>query len=241
MCIISSFALELELKPENTPTISNVETEAMVSIFKQRRYTVESKEAKKHALENRKLANYYLKNEALSADLKAEFTLLIEEKLATLVTQNNIPDPSIKDDVILSYYTTHKKQFENSKIVEIIAVPFDSLEEAFSFYTTNKDKPFQKIETTVSGTQRTFEKAPLELAKLHPIIKSSLKGIEEMNYLLPPLYINKKHTVMYIGEIKEGGFKPLEEVRSSIVTTLKDAMSKETRALLLENLKEAQR
>lgn len=230
-------AIDIKLSPDQKIEITPQEIQKTIDKALAKRIRIEKKDAKDVAFDNRLLANELLKNNLLLEDVALELKLSLEENFADLFVAKHQETIAINDHVLESYYNTHKKEFQEDQLVDVVIYEIKEFETASKLYDTFKNTPhnaetYAKEHNITSSTQKS------ELSKLSPVLKDALRDYEQKNYLTPPLFFQKKFFVVYIKDIAPNPNKNFKHHQDYITAMLKQKTLRDTRTMLLQKLKE---
>lgn len=230
------FAMDLSIKPDTNVSVSQNEVNQMIVNFKKKRMTMESSDAKAAVLDNRLLANAFIKNSLpeIKDELLTDLKLAIEENFAEQYVKRMQQNVDVKDEVIASYYYTNRKDFLNP-VVNATIYSFKSFEDANLFYEKSRSN-VSKIASLSQDFNATKVEQTMELSKISANIKPLLKDVNQSNYLTQPLFLNNQNVVIYINNIKNE-YLSLDESKDKIKTLLLQKIFSSTRENLLKDLK----
>lgn len=235
--LIPLLAIDVKFNPDKNIEVTSQEIQKTIDRALTKRIRIEKKDAKEVTIENRLLANELLKNNALSEDIATELKLSLEENLADLFVSKHQENIQINDQVLESYYNTHKKEFQEDQIVHFVIYDIKDFDTAIQLYTTFKNSP-SDAEAYAKEHNISMSVQNSEISKLSAMLKDALRDYEQKNYLTPPLFFQKKYFVLYIKDIQQNPNKSFKNHKEYITTMLKQKTFRDTRANLLQKLKE---
>lgn len=240
--IVFSFAIEVELKPDDNLSIGYKDAQVLKSyLYQTYRYRLTDQGAYDIVKENRLLANSYLKKNQLSLEDKKYLSIIIEKYLAEKFIKKIQEDQNISKKILFSYYVDNKDKFKNEDKIHIMLLRFSSFDKAINFYQlTKKSLSPQILEKAKNEFNATIKDLGWkEFSSLKAITKSFIqKGKKE--YFLPPFILaSNRVDILYVKDYQEGkGYKSFDTVKDKIKKILySKAFIKERNKILhqLEN------
>jgi len=230
------FAVEINISTAKDINVTNSQIEQLTLSLKEKRFMIEKESAKKLIYENRLIANDFLEKNKIPQNLQDKITLFIEDELAKLATQKEQDLYKIDNEIIESYYKTHKNDFQKDRTFEVKSYIFETFNDANDFYVKHKSNPSNAQQYSKEHNITSISDK-LEFNKIYPLIKQNIKLNDEKDYLIHPLNFKTKFTVTHIIDFEEKGFRDLKDVKETIVTILKSTKAQEARDNILKNIK----
>lgn len=231
-------ALDLQVKPEQTISVSSQEIDQTVAKMLGKKVRIEKKDAQTVIYDNKVLANALLKADTLSPETLIDLRLSIEETLADLYVKQNQEKVEINNTVLESYYKTNPKEFQEDQLINTIVYNFNDYESASTFYNTFKTNAL-KSEAYAKEHNITNNAQEIEIGKISPMVKDALRDFEQKEYLTAPLFFQKKFIIVLIKDIKPNTKKSYLNHVDYITNVLKQKTLLDARKALLNKLKES--
>lgn len=231
----SLFALDITIAPSKTDTISKDEINTFINIIKKRKMNIDYDIAKEEVAKNRALADAYLEKSSNAKKRIQEGKLLFEEELKDLLVQEHLDKLKISDEVLLSYYKTHKDDYYNLKEIIFNSYRFSTFEDAMKFYTLYNENISNITETKIAS-----QKSTLKLHNLSPQVKILLRNTKEENYITSPQKFSKNYIIFHVLSITPDGMAPFKEVENDIKSKLTKKMKRDTLDSLLQKYYEVE-
>jgi len=221
-------SLGIEIKRQNIIEPTREELEIMENIFLERGIKTKEKDLKKYLKENKILSNWFVEASNKGKEIKElleKEKLLLEEKLAKEIVNRNLQKLNIDEEILKSYYITHKKYFLESGKIKVKIERFRNFDQAMEAYASKK------------STKNKGSVITLEEYKIHPIIKDILKKTPKGN-LTPPIFFKGKFIIFEIEDKIEPQLKKYEKVKDEIRRILLKKIIKRERERIVEEIKE---
>ena len=237
MIAIISFAIDIELKPDNNISVEYKDAQILKDyLYQTYRYRITDKGAYSIVKENRLLANAYLKKNLLSQKDKDYLAILAEKYLAEKFIKEFQKKQKLTDKILLSYYLDHQDEFKKEDKIHFILLQFPSFNKVMQFYHLTETMPHkQAIERAKSDYNATVRDLGWkEFSKLKTTVKSFVKKGKK-DYFLPPfIFAPQKVDILYVADYRVGkGYKKFEEIKEEIKKILySTAFVKERKRLL---------
>lgn len=229
---VHSFAINLEVTPSQSYDISQIDIENTVKLWQGRNLRIDAKEAKKLILENRVLADAFLKQGYFSDSVASENKIVYEEKLADLLVKNELKKID-NVDIPLSYYEDNKHEFYLKEDVHFKVYAYKTFEEALACYDANKNK-IDQLERYAKETNASVEEHTISLKTLHPQLQNLLIDFTSGSYITPPQKFYTNYIVFEVVEIIKAHLQPFKEVEEKIRKKLKKRIMNEKRTELVK-------
>lgn len=228
-------AVEINISTTKDTNVTNSQIEQLTLSLKEKRFMIEKESAKKLIYENRLIANNFLEQNKIPQSLQDKIILFTEDELTKLATQKEQESFKINNEVIESYYKTHKNDFKKDRTFEVTSYIFETFDEANDFYAKHKTNP-SNAQQYAKEHNITSISDKLEFNKIYSLIKLNIKLNDEKDYLIHPLNFKTKFTVTHIIDFEEKGFKELGEVKEVIVKILLSTKAQEARENILKTI-----
>jgi hypothetical protein len=225
-------ALNIQVSESSNHNISSLDIEKTVALWQKRNLRIDDQEAKKLVLENRVLADAFLKNGNLNDAIKVENQIVYEEQLADIFVQNELKKID-NIEIPLSYYENNKHEFFVLADIKFKVYAFKAFEEALDCYNKNKND-ISLLDAYATEHNTTVEEHTMSLKQLHPQLQNLLIDFETKGYIAPPQKFFTNYIVFEVVDIIKAHLQPFEEVKASIQTKLKKKIMNQKRDELLE-------
>ncbi len=245
LCIPFLFGVELQLKPNKDMNVSTQDVEALKQyVLRVLHFHLSDKGARDIALDNRLLANEYLKkHNELSPFDKKYLQICVERYLADKMVQeyqNSIP---VDEKVLLSYYLDHKEKYKKEPKIDEVLFWFDDAKKAIEFYLQVQGKNFEEAKKLAAkyGGRVEDRGGEKELSQFSQKVQEFIKKNPHPFYAMPPIILSPTvASVLYIKSYKEGeGYEPFEKVKNKIrQEILEKAFAKMRKELLAKYKKQ---
>ncbi|SMC10164.1 peptidyl-prolyl cis-trans isomerase [Nitratiruptor tergarcus] len=233
----SLFAIEVDIKPDTPPIrVSKGDIFTLKNyLFKKFRFRIKEKGARKVVLENRILANEYLKQGLLTPREKNRIKIELEIKLADNFVTHLQKSIKISPEILKSYYYDHIKEYKKSDKVQIERIRFKSYQDALEFYKKVNQYPKDKDILLTQFKGKVIYQGTVEKERLKTNIASFLQKGKE-HYAIPPIVVRSDIIDVYYIEkyIPSQGYKPFEEVKEEIENKLHKQLFAKKRKEILE-------
>lgn len=237
LCVIASFGIEIQFKQDSNITISQAEIDQTVALFLAKKMRIDPKDGALVAYDNRLLANAFLKSNALDETMKRNLLLSIEEQFGTLYVKQRQEQSAISDDVLESYFNTHKEQFTQDNLFKLAVFRTKDFDTALNLYLKTKETPQQAIvvakDLNISSGENDFYES-----KLATPIKVMLKDGDTSNYLTPPFPFLGDFVVIHVKEIQKGTSSSFKEEKERIKQILLEKRFLDTKLEIIKELKD---
>ena len=215
------FGVELHITPQKDINITSQDVDALKEyVLRTLKFHLSEKGAKRIVLDNRLLANEYLKKYKLSPFDKKYIQICVERYLADKMVQEYQKSIPIDEKVLLSYYLDHKEKYKKELKIEAVLFWFDDAKKAIDFYIQAQGKSFEGAKKLAQKLKGVMQ----EMGGVKPLSKFSQKVqkfIEKnpyVGYAMPPVIISPNSaSVLYIKSYEtEQGYKPFEDVKEQV-------------------------
>jgi len=210
-----SFGVDLNITTSDRDYATTSEIYQLKKNLLIRKIKIDDKEASRILEENMILSNLYLIENKLSKEMKNNFKILIEDKLAKMLIDEKEKNLHLSEDVLLSFYKDKKKLFFSKEIAFLSVYQFNDFDSALKFYQKFNNNT-KDISIYAKDSNITKINQELEFSAIHPQIKGYLKKKTEMNYVVPPQKWAEHFIVVYLEKIKKEGYRPYEEIKEEI-------------------------
>ena len=228
---INLYSIEVNILPDSKEQVKQEEIAAVGKRLKSQRMIMETSDIKQMILDNRLLANEYLKSNDIK-ELIVNLRLETERALATRYVQAIQNDIKISDEALKSYYVSHELEFKRPADVNFTIVKFHKYDDAMKFYDDYKSK-IHDIDLSEYNTSTMLK----QLAFLNRDISGLLKKGSKQSYLLPPQFFIDHFSVIYIHNINPINIAPFEEVKEKIRSLLFEKIFKDEKRKIIESLR----
>ena len=194
LCIISFslFAIQIEIFPDkDSKNVSSEEISTLISNMASKGIVIDKQNAKKYILENRLLANTFLKqHKKVPKNILTNEKLHFEKTLADAYIKEYQRKIRLSDDVLKSYYLTHKKDFFTIRKISFVPFYFDNFDKANDFYQKNKKNKHLQI-------PKDHQIFSLTTDRIDPLVFEVIEK-NKPNKLTPPFFYHGRYVVLYI-------------------------------------------
>jgi predicted transcriptional regulator len=209
------YAIEIDFIADKKIDVSQDEiTQFKAQVLKQR-IRIDDKEAKRVLMENRILANYYLKNEKVPQFFKLNLVHKTEKLLAKMLVDKYEEELELSDDILLSYYRAKKDEFYRQKQILLNVYKFKDFDSALEMYMAKRDK-MDSLDSYAKEHEIKMIEQLLEVSNMHQQIRSNLRNLEDENYLVPPQKWADGYIVVHAVRFVEENYMPYEEIKEDI-------------------------
>jgi len=223
-----SFSIEISLHPSKTKEPSSDELSIKKELLQKRGiFRVPESKLKDFLRSNRVLGDQYLKEFNTTAKYKKTLTkhkLQLEEELANLYVQEKLQQTPVDDEVLLSYYVSHKEKFVEPPKLTVTIYKFDDYQKAYEAY--------EKKKFDIKGTKTT-----IPYKSIDPSIKEMFKDAKAKD-ILPPVFFRDSYAVFVVDDVQPKREKSFEEVKPLIKALLLEKIQSDFRKKLLESIDE---
>ena len=229
-----AITLDIEKSDRDYPTSAEVSQLKKNLLIK--KIKIDDKEASRVLEENMILSNLFLIENKLTEEMKNNFKILIEDRIANILVGQKEKDLDLNDDILLSYYKDKKKLFFSKEIATLKVYQFNDFNTALEFYQDFEKNP-ARISSYADDKNISMVTQKLELSAIHPQIKGYLRDKTEMNYLMPPQKWADFFIAIYVEKIQPEGFLPYEKVKAKIKQKLVEENRSKTKRDLIDYYK----
>ena len=239
LCFLSSFAIGLQFKQDSNITISQDEIDQTIAIFLAKKIRIDPKDAALVVYDNRLLANAFLQSKGFDETMQRNLLLSIEEQFGTLYINQIQDSATISDDILESYFNTHKEQFTQDNLFKLSIFRAKDFDTALELYLKTKEHPKEAAliakDLNISiGDQDFYE------SKLATQIKTMFKDTNSSNYLTPPFPFQNDFVVIYVKEVRKGTASSFKDEKEKIKKVLAEKRFLDTKLDIIKELKSKQ-
>ena len=237
------FGVELHIAPQRNINVSSQDVDALKRyILQTLKFHISDKGAHRIVLENRLLANEYLKKYKLSPFDKKYLQVCIERYLADKMVQKYQQSVPVDEKVLLAYYLDHKEQFKKEPKIEAVLFFFFFAKKAIEFYLSVQGKNFDDARKLAREYKGILQEMGGEkrLSQFSKKVQEFVLKNPRAYYAMPPVILAPNSaSVLYIKSYKqEKGYKPFESVKEQVKQEILQKAFAKMRKKLLEKYKQ---
>lgn len=240
LCMSASFAIDMKLSSDNSAKVSIEEINVLKEKYQHRKLIVENDTAKKEIQDYRVLANEYLKSGAVSPKALANIKIETEKMLAYEFIRVIQANTKINDEILLSYYSTHKDEFVADVMLELNILRTDSYKEAIEMYEAFKAGKIANVEKYASAHNIGIESKPSKFKEMNKIYQMMYQNQDKKeNIMFAPRFYKDHYTIVHIDKYSASRQQSFEEAKAEIERKLKiETVEKTKKELLAKYAKE---
>jgi len=215
------FGVELRILPQQNIQITGQDVDAFKKyILDTLHFHLSDEGAQNIVLENRFLANDYIKTYKLAPFDKKYLQVMVEKFLADKMVQRYQENLPIDEKVLLSYYLDHKKEFKKQPQIEAILFWFDDAKKAIDFYLEVQGKDFEDAKKLARKYGGVLQKMGGEksLSQFSQKVQKFVHKNPRPYYAMPPVILSPNSaSVLYIKSYRqERGYEPFDAVKEKV-------------------------
>lgn len=234
-------AVEIDIKPSATLTVTQPEATAFVEGLKKKRVQISFEEANDVIYENRLLSNEWLKEHELKAYEVDAIRHELEVKLANRLIDDAQEKIKTDDDVLLSYYKVNPKEFTIGDVLSFSAYYFSSYDDAYDFYSRFREDS-SKAETYASDNNISVKKRKdMPLLRMDSTLQFIIDDSRSVPYVTVPARFRDTYLVLEVTAFEKDALMPFEKAKKKIRAKLLKKRRQDTRFKLIEALQPAEK
>ena len=238
------FGVELHIAPQKDINITSQDVDVLKQyVLRTLNFHLSEKGAKRIALDNRLLANEYLKKYKLTPFDKKYLQICVERYLADKMVQEYQKSIPIDEKVLLSYYLDHKEKYKKEPKIDEVLFWFDDAKKAIEFYLQVQGKNFEEAKKLAAkyGGRVEDRGGEKKLSQFSQKVQEFIKKNPHPYYAMPPIIFSPTAaSVLYIKSYKKAqGYEPFEHVKDKVKKEiLQKAFAKMRKELLAKYKKQ---
>jgi len=218
-----SFGIDIKLLPSNNLNATLNEINVLKDKYQNLRVIIKNEDAKKEIEGYRVLANKFLENnKQINKKLFANIKLETERLLAYEFIKQYQANLKISDEILLSYYQTHKDKFVFDTNLDIIILRTKDYKKAILMYEDFKANKIKDVIQYAKKNSIDIEIKTSKLREMNKIYQIMLqKEQKKDNIMFPPRFYQDHYTLVYIKKYTPLYYKSFEQAKSDIEKELK--------------------